>query len=139
MRIAEQAAILDAAKAYVKPGGRLVYITCSVFAAENAGQIDAFLGREPGFRRTRSRRVVEPGLPGKADAVRIDGARGISLTPAKSGTDGFFFVRSFKDTVNRRRSGGEPSRGIARDPMDQFLSDLINPQNILAHQLYSNT
>ncbi len=44
VRIAEQAAILDAAKAYVKPGGRLVYITCSVFDAENAGQIDALPG-----------------------------------------------------------------------------------------------
>ena len=93
VRIAEQAAILDAAKAYVKPGGRLVYITCSVFDAENAGQIEAFLGRTPDFapvdhaalwRRafSRARRMRS----------RIDPGRGISLTPARSGTDGFFFA-----------------------------------------------
>ena len=52
VRTGEQKAILDAAKAYVKPGGRLVYITCSVFPAENAGQIDAFLAASRRLRRS---------------------------------------------------------------------------------------
>ncbi len=49
VRIAEQATILDAAKVFVKPGGKLVYITCSVFQPENASQIEAFLAREKTF------------------------------------------------------------------------------------------
>ena len=92
VRIAEQRAILDAARIYVRPGGRLVYITCSVFAAENAGQIDAFLDRDPDFAALDHDVLWNRSFPGKADAVRIDPARGISLTPAKSGTDGFFFA-----------------------------------------------
>jgi 16S rRNA (cytosine967-C5)-methyltransferase len=90
IRTAEQRAILDAARIYVKPGGRLVYITCSVFAAENAHQIDAFLGREPGFAPVDHRSMWDGHFPGREDLARIDKARGISLTPARSGTDGFY-------------------------------------------------
>lgn len=46
-----QALILDALWPLLKPGGRLVYATCSVFAEENAGQIDAFLVRQSGASR----------------------------------------------------------------------------------------
>jgi 16S rRNA (cytosine967-C5)-methyltransferase len=92
IRTAEQKAILDAARIYVKPGGRLVYITCSVFAAENAHQIDAFLGREPGFAPVDHRSMWDGHFPGREDLARIDKARGISLTPARSGTDGFYFA-----------------------------------------------
>ena len=46
-----QAAILDALWPTLKPGGRLLYATCSVFPEENAGQIDAFLVRHAGVRR----------------------------------------------------------------------------------------
>ena len=49
-----QAAMLDALWPLLKPGGRLLYATCSVFVEENAGQIDAFLAR-----RTEARRVGE--------------------------------------------------------------------------------
>jgi 16S rRNA (cytosine967-C5)-methyltransferase len=92
VRTGEQRAILDAAKAYVKPGGRLVYITCSVFPAENAGQVDAFLGREPGFAPVDHQSLWEVNFPGRGDLARIDKTLGISLTPAKSGTDGFYFA-----------------------------------------------
>jgi 16S rRNA (cytosine967-C5)-methyltransferase len=46
-----QSAILDALWPVLKSGGRLLYATCSVFAEENAGQIDAFLVRWPDARR----------------------------------------------------------------------------------------
>ena len=91
VRIGEQAAILDAASAYVKPGGRLVYVTCSVFAAENGEQIDAFLKRSPDFAPLDHAMLWKEHFPEHMDAARIDGGRGISLTPACSGTDGFFF------------------------------------------------
>eukprot|EP01035_Chromulina_nebulosa_P002904 gene2904-3958_t len=48
-RIAEQDQVLDQACAYVKPGGRLIYVTCSIFAEENEDRIAAFLVRTPGF------------------------------------------------------------------------------------------
>ena len=92
VRTAEQRAILDAAKVFVKPGGRLVYITCSVFPAENSGQIEAFLGREPGFARLDHQALWQEHFPGREDRARIDKAHGISLTPARSGTDGFYFA-----------------------------------------------
>lgn len=46
-----QAAILDALWPLLKPGGAMLYATCSVFPEENTGQIDAFLVRQPDARR----------------------------------------------------------------------------------------
>src|SRR5690606_41911227 len=90
-RRAEQAAILDKASAFVKPGGLLVYVTCSVFEAENGGQIDAFRARTDAFSAVDHAALWETHFPGRGAAARIDGERGISLSPARSGTDGFFF------------------------------------------------
>ncbi|WP_256750231.1 RsmB/NOP family class I SAM-dependent RNA methyltransferase [Mesorhizobium sp. Mes31] len=90
-RKGEQSAILDAAKAYVKPGGLLVYITCSVFDEENGGQIAAFRDRNSGFVPDDHRQLWNSRFPGRDAAVRIVAAGGISLSPALSGTDGFYF------------------------------------------------
>lgn len=46
-----QDAILDAAAALVRPGGALVYVTCSLLARENEDRADAFAARHPGWRR----------------------------------------------------------------------------------------
>ena len=64
-----EARLLDEAARLVRPGGRLVYMTCSVLASENDAQIDAFLARAAGFERV-------------GDDLR--------LTPARHGSDGFF-------------------------------------------------
>lgn len=45
--VAVQAGILDQAAGLVRPGGRLVYMTCSLFAVENEAQVEAFLARQP--------------------------------------------------------------------------------------------
>ena len=45
-----QAAILDAAKAHVAPGGHLAYMTCSLLTEENRAQVDAFVARNPSWR-----------------------------------------------------------------------------------------
>jgi 16S rRNA (cytosine967-C5)-methyltransferase len=90
-RRAEQAVILDAASTYVKPGGVLAYITCSVFEGENGGQIDAFRARADGFSPVDHTALWNAHFPNHADAARIDRDRGISLSPARTGTDGFFF------------------------------------------------
>ncbi len=90
-RKGEQSAILDAAKAFVKPGGLLVYITCSVFDEENGEQVAAFRDRNGGFVPVDHRQLWDGRFPGHEAAVRIGAAGGVSLSPALSGTDGFYF------------------------------------------------
>ncbi|WP_425050716.1 RsmB/NOP family class I SAM-dependent RNA methyltransferase [Psychromarinibacter sp. S121] len=51
-----QAEILTTASRHVKPGGHLVYMTCSLLDAENAGQIEKFLGDTEGWTLTFSQR-----------------------------------------------------------------------------------
>src|SRR5581483_7158091 len=48
-RMAEQDAVLAAAAGYVKPGGRLVYVTCSLLAEENEDRVGAFLAAHGDF------------------------------------------------------------------------------------------
>lgn len=90
-RMGEQSAILDQAKAFVKPGGLLAYITCSVFEEENGGQVAAFLARDDGFAPVDHRRLWDSRFPRHAAAARVNPSGGISLSPALSGTDGFYF------------------------------------------------
>ncbi len=77
--IAIQADILDRTVKAVKPGGRLVYATCSLLPEENEHQIEAFLTRHPDFERAP--------LP---DAIPSDKNGYMRLTPHRHGTDGFF-------------------------------------------------
>ena len=87
--VAKQSAILDAAAALVRPGGRLVYATCSVLAEENALQIEAFLERQPGFALLdlRDPETLSPPLAERALDAETPFLR---LTPRRHGTDGFF-------------------------------------------------
>jgi len=80
--VALQAKLLDLAAPLVKPGGALVYATCSVLSREGAGQATAFLGRHSGWT------AQEVGFVGG----RVEGP-GRLLTPAHDGTDGFFVAR----------------------------------------------
>lgn len=90
-RKGEQSAILEAAKAYVKSDGLLVYITCSVFDEENGEQVAAFRHRNSGFVPVDHRALWDSRFPGHKTAVRIGPAGDVSLSPALSGTDGFYF------------------------------------------------
>ncbi|HWK67626.1 MAG TPA: RsmB/NOP family class I SAM-dependent RNA methyltransferase [Rhizobiaceae bacterium] len=90
-RIAEQAAILATAKDFVRPGGQLVYITCSVFSAENGAQLDAFAAANEDFTPIDHEALWRDRFPGAAALARVRPAGGITLSPARSGTDGFFF------------------------------------------------
>ncbi len=92
-RITEQAAILDGAARYVKPGGRLIYVTCSVLPEENEDQVGAFLGRHPEFATLNSGELVAgagvgDGLAGAA----LLAPTGVVLTPRRTATDGFFIA-----------------------------------------------
>jgi 16S rRNA (cytosine967-C5)-methyltransferase len=89
-RKAEQAAILEDAKRYVKPGGRIAYITCSVFREENADRVSEFLQRNPAFQPADHAELWRARHPAHPDKGLVDPDGGIVLTPARSGTDGFF-------------------------------------------------
>ena len=80
--IALQARLLDLGAGLVKPGGRLVYVTCSLLDAEGADQAQAFLARHTGWA------AAPPHLP--AGAPR---GAGLRLEPARDGTDGFFIAQ----------------------------------------------
>ncbi|MBL8697329.1 MAG: RsmB/NOP family class I SAM-dependent RNA methyltransferase [Alphaproteobacteria bacterium] len=86
--VAKQARILDSAARLVRPGGRLVYVTCSLLPAEDEKQVDAFLARDPGFRRLAAEGVWHEAV---SAATALPG-RGpdLVLTPHRHGTDGFY-------------------------------------------------
>jgi len=56
--------------AFVRPGGRMIYATCSIFQSENQARLDVFLGNNPDWQ--------------------VEGAT--QLSPVTGG-DGFFFVK----------------------------------------------
>ena len=76
-----QLRLLDLAASLVRPGGRLIYVTCSLLDVEGADQAEAFLTRHPDWRAQR------PELP--AGTPRGCGLR---LSPAHDQTDGFFIA-----------------------------------------------
>jgi 16S rRNA (cytosine967-C5)-methyltransferase len=78
-----QAGILASAARLVKPGGRLVYATCSLLPEENEAQVAAFLAAHPDFH-VLPLRDIAPQLKESAHPDYL------SLTPARHGTDGFF-------------------------------------------------
>jgi 16S rRNA (cytosine967-C5)-methyltransferase len=84
----KQAAILDAAARLVKPGGGLVYATCSVLPAENERQIEAFLDRHPEFAAVPVSDVWRDAM-GVEPPSEIGGPY-LRLSPLRHGTDGFF-------------------------------------------------
>jgi 16S rRNA (cytosine967-C5)-methyltransferase len=87
-RIAEQEALLSSAVRYVKPGGRLVYVTCSLLPDENADQITRFLAAQPEFAAVPPTEAAGA-LPG-LHAAALDVDKGLVLSPRRTGTDGFF-------------------------------------------------
>ncbi|MEO1473382.1 MAG: RsmB/NOP family class I SAM-dependent RNA methyltransferase [Pseudomonadota bacterium] len=96
-RIAEQSEILLAAAAYVKPGGRLVYATCSFLMEEDEDRVAAFLAERSDFsQEDAAEAAVASGLltePGAATVRRFKNADGsVRLTPRRAATDGFFFA-----------------------------------------------
>jgi 16S rRNA (cytosine967-C5)-methyltransferase len=91
-RLKNQAEVLDRAAGLVKPGGRIAYVTCSVLAAENGGQIREFLARQPDFAVVPPAETVTA-LWDKAEdfaAATLTSAEGLLMTPRRTGTDGFY-------------------------------------------------
>ncbi|MDP1653704.1 MAG: RsmB/NOP family class I SAM-dependent RNA methyltransferase [Rhodocyclaceae bacterium] len=83
--VVKQGNILAAAAKLLKPGGRLVYATCSLLPEENAQIVDAFLAAHPQFvRRSAAEVLATQGI-----AIELPGPD-LQLLPNVHGTDGFY-------------------------------------------------
>jgi 16S rRNA (cytosine967-C5)-methyltransferase len=80
-----QRAILKSAAEIVKPGGLLVYSTCSLEPEENDAQIDRFLAEHPEWR-------LDPPPEGVVPQTVLDEGR-LRVLPQRHGTDGAFAAR----------------------------------------------
>ena len=85
-RKATQDAVLEQAAPLVKPGGRLVYATCSLLPEENSGRVAPFLDRHADYRVLPVGEVWQEVLGNACPAT----GDFLTLTPARHGTDGFF-------------------------------------------------
>jgi 16S rRNA (cytosine967-C5)-methyltransferase len=108
--VERQQQILRSAARLVKPGGRLLYATCSFLAEEDEEQAEAFLAAEPDFALYPAERAWRETIGGAAPGI----GRFLRLTPARHGTDGFF-VAIFERKPIRVVPGPERSEG-ARNP-----------------------
>lgn len=105
-RLGEQAAVLASAARYVKPGGRLIYVTCSLFADENEDQLAAFQALHREFVSVKGDDILASmNLPDEPRTrlaeVAIIAESGVILTPNRASTDGFFIA-----VLRREVTGG---------------------------------
>lgn len=84
-----QAKLLDTVCGYVKPGGTLVYSTCSILKDENERQAERFLERHPEFEEI----PLPESIPEKYRERR---ARGLQLLEHRDGLEGFYLIRMRK-------------------------------------------
>jgi 16S rRNA (cytosine967-C5)-methyltransferase len=96
-RLKDQIKVLDQAAPSVKPGGRLVYITCSVLPQENDEQIEAFLSRHAGFVPASENELLARHAAFFGHVIPMK--HGLQFTPATSGTDGFYISLLKKPTA----------------------------------------
>lgn len=89
-RRADQAAVLAEGVRYLKPGGALVYITCSILPEENDDQVAAFRAANPDFTPLPPAEIWHAALGTNIPAGLDTAAGGIVLTPRLTGTDGFY-------------------------------------------------
>jgi len=78
-----QRRLLDEAARALRPGGLLVYSTCSLEAEENEEQVDAFLARTPGFRRVSFRDVLAPEGLGEPVEKLVTAAGDVLVLPGE--------------------------------------------------------
>ncbi len=88
-RVQDQAEVLEAAKRYVRPGGRLAYVTCSLFAEENTAQIERFLSANTDFTEIAPRALWQAIVPDCVSSP-VFPVHGSVFSPLSTDTDGFY-------------------------------------------------
>ncbi|WP_417674202.1 RsmB/NOP family class I SAM-dependent RNA methyltransferase [Roseibium sp.] len=91
-RIEDQRKVLVHASQYVKPGGRIAYVTCSLLPGENAEQVTWFLSQNTEFSPVSALETWRARLPGADEPAYANDRGDITLTPATTRTDGFFLA-----------------------------------------------
>lgn len=84
--VVKQTSILNAAARLVKPGGRLVYATCSLLTTENQEIVDTFLAAHPQFT------ALDCGELLQKQGITLECGKHMQLWPHIHRTDGFFAV-----------------------------------------------
>lgn len=91
-RLADQQAVLARGAPLVKPGGRMLYITCSVLPEENDDQVAAFLAAHQDFELVPYRAQWRQAIGTEPPASAGSSADTLLLTPHSHATDGFFMA-----------------------------------------------
>jgi 16S rRNA (cytosine967-C5)-methyltransferase len=91
-RMKDQDEVLEQAFLYVKQSGRIVYVTCSLFACENEERVAAFLARHDEMLPLEAgAQARAAGIPALAAQASPHGP-GLRLSPRATGTDGFYIA-----------------------------------------------
>lgn len=91
-RISDQQTVLSLGQQLVKPGGQLIYVTCSILPEENIDQISWFLSEAPSFELQPYGDIWRSTIGGEPPPSADGRDDTLLLTPRSHGTDGFFFA-----------------------------------------------
>jgi 16S rRNA (cytosine967-C5)-methyltransferase len=95
-RIKAQDELLGRAADYVRPGGRIVYVTCSVLRDENEDRVSTFMASHPQFAlRSAGSMIASAELPVLQSFATNDA--GLRLSPATTQTDGFYIAMLMRE------------------------------------------
>ena len=114
--VERQQLILRSAARLVRPGGRLIYATCSLLREEDEVQAEAFLAADTDFSLLPMARVWGETIGGRSPG----GGDYLRLTPARHGTDGFFVAIFERHPLEQRRASFETT--ASQSPQDEELS-----------------
>ncbi|PQA73545.1 RsmB/NOP family class I SAM-dependent RNA methyltransferase [Brucella oryzae] len=89
-RVQDQKDVLESAKQYVKPGGRLAYVTCSLFAEENTRQVARFLTGNADFSEVAPQAIWDTIVADAGEVEPVFPSHGAVFSPLSTGTDGFY-------------------------------------------------
>ncbi len=90
-RLSQQEEALASAATFVRPGGYLLYVTCSVLPEENENQVYSFCEDNPEFEILSAAEAWEDLFGTNKPKPWSADMKTVTLTPASTGTDGFFF------------------------------------------------
>jgi 16S rRNA (cytosine967-C5)-methyltransferase len=114
--VERQQQILRSAARLVRPGGRLIYATCSLLREEDEAQAEAFLTAETDFSLLPIARAWGETIGGASPG----GQHYLRLTPAQHGTDGFFVAIFERRKLDQRGASFEAA--ASRPPQDEEFS-----------------